>query len=123
MREAPQARPRQAARALLRLQTGTFPRRSVYAAGSAMPIRLVIGIALTRVRSVKACTAGFRPRGSALEEMAAAATSPRCQMSPISVFARFLWCYFELGEYLDMVRLLGERQDISAILGNEFASN
>ena len=34
-----------------------------------------------------------------------------------------LWCYFELGEYLDVVRLLGERQDIAAILGNEFASN
>jgi len=34
-----------------------------------------------------------------------------------------LWCYFELGEHLDVVRLLGERQDILAILGDEFASN
>ena len=34
-----------------------------------------------------------------------------------------LWCYFELGEYLDVVRLLCERQDIAAILGDEFASN
>ena len=34
-----------------------------------------------------------------------------------------LWCYFEFGEYLDVVRLLVERQDIAAILGDEFASN
>jgi len=34
-----------------------------------------------------------------------------------------LWCYFELGEYLDVVRLLGERRDLAAILGDEFASN
>ena len=34
-----------------------------------------------------------------------------------------LWCYFELGEYLDVVRLLGERQNLAAILGDEFASN
>jgi toxin ParE1/3/4 len=39
--------------------------------------------------------------------------------------ARFplLWCYFERGDHLDVVRLLGERQDIAAILGDEFASN
>ena len=34
-----------------------------------------------------------------------------------------LWCYFERGDHLDLVRLLGERQDIAAILGNEFGSN
>ena len=34
-----------------------------------------------------------------------------------------LWCYFERGDRLDVVRLLGERQDIVAILGDEFASN
>ncbi|MEI6025246.1 MAG: type II toxin-antitoxin system RelE/ParE family toxin [Betaproteobacteria bacterium] len=34
-----------------------------------------------------------------------------------------LWCYFERGGDLDVVRLLGERQDIAAIFGDEFASN
>ncbi len=33
------------------------------------------------------------------------------------------WCYFERGDHLDVVRLLGERQDIAAILGDEFGSN
>lgn len=33
-----------------------------------------------------------------------------------------LWCYFERGHHLDVVRLLGERQDIAAILGDELAS-
>lgn len=39
--------------------------------------------------------------------------------------ARFplVWCYFERADHLDVVRLLGERQDITAILGSEFASN
>ncbi len=27
-----------------------------------------------------------------------------------------LWCYFERGDHLDVVRLLGERQDIATIL-------
>jgi toxin ParE1/3/4 len=38
--------------------------------------------------------------------------------------ARFplLWCYFERGDHLGVVRLLGERQDLIAILGDEFAS-
>ncbi len=33
--------------------------------------------------------------------------------------ARFplLWCYFERADHLDVVRLLGERQDIVAIFG------
>ena len=30
-----------------------------------------------------------------------------------------LWCYFEREDHLDVVRLLGERQDIAAILGDE----
>ena len=30
-----------------------------------------------------------------------------------------LWCYFERDDHLDVVRLLGERQDIAAILGDE----
>ena len=30
-----------------------------------------------------------------------------------------LWCYFERADHLDVVRLLGERQDIAAILGDE----
>lgn len=34
-----------------------------------------------------------------------------------------LWFYFERGDQLDVVRLLGERQDIIAILGHEFGSN
>jgi len=34
-----------------------------------------------------------------------------------------LWCYFERGDHLDVVRLLGERQDIAAALGDEFAAN
>lgn len=34
-----------------------------------------------------------------------------------------LWCYFERGDDLDVVRLLGQRQDLAAILGDEFASN
>ena len=34
-----------------------------------------------------------------------------------------LWCYFERADHLDVVRLLGERQDIAAILGDEFAAN
>ncbi len=34
-----------------------------------------------------------------------------------------LWCYFECEDRLDVVRLLGERQNIAAILGEEFASN
>ncbi len=34
-----------------------------------------------------------------------------------------LWCCFERGDHLDVVRLLGERQDIASILGEEFASN
>lgn len=34
-----------------------------------------------------------------------------------------LWCYFERGERLDVVRLLGARQNIAAILGDDFASN
>lgn len=34
-----------------------------------------------------------------------------------------LWCYFERVDHLDVVRLLGERQDVAAILGDEFAAN
>ena len=34
-----------------------------------------------------------------------------------------LWCYFEREDNLDVVRLLGERQDLIAILGGEFGSN
>jgi len=34
-----------------------------------------------------------------------------------------LWCYFERVDHLDVVRLLGERQDISTILGDEFGPN
>ena len=34
-----------------------------------------------------------------------------------------LWCYFERGDHLDVVRLLGERQDIITTLGDEFRSN
>jgi toxin ParE1/3/4 len=34
-----------------------------------------------------------------------------------------LWRYVERGDHMDAVRLLGERQDIAAILGEEFASN
>jgi toxin ParE1/3/4 len=34
-----------------------------------------------------------------------------------------LWCCFERGDHLDVTRLLGERQDITAILGDEFGSN
>lgn len=34
-----------------------------------------------------------------------------------------LWFCFERGDHLDVVRLLGERQDIAAILGAEFTAN
>lgn len=34
-----------------------------------------------------------------------------------------LWCYVERGDHLDVVRLLGERQDIASLLGDEFASS
>ena len=34
-----------------------------------------------------------------------------------------LWCYFARVDHLDVVRLLGERQDIAAILGDEFTAN
>ena len=34
-----------------------------------------------------------------------------------------LWCYFERGDHLDVVRQMGERQNLAAILGDEFASN
>lgn len=34
-----------------------------------------------------------------------------------------LWCYFDRADHLDVVRLLGERQDIAAILGDELAAN
>jgi len=33
-----------------------------------------------------------------------------------------LWCYFERADHLDVLRLLGERQDIAAILGDKFTS-
>jgi len=36
---------------------------------------------------------------------------------------QLLWCCFERTDHLDVVRLLGERQDIAAILGDEFPSN
>jgi toxin ParE1/3/4 len=36
---------------------------------------------------------------------------------------QLLWFYFERGDHLDVVRLLGERQDIAAILGDEFTAN
>ena len=34
-----------------------------------------------------------------------------------------LWFYFERDDHLDVVRLLGERQDVAAILGTEFTAN
>jgi toxin ParE1/3/4 len=34
-----------------------------------------------------------------------------------------LWCYFERADHRDVVRLLGERQDVTAILGDEFTAN
>ena len=34
-----------------------------------------------------------------------------------------LWCYFERADHLDVVRLVGERQDVAAILGAEFPAN
>ena len=34
-----------------------------------------------------------------------------------------LWCYFERKDHLDVVRLLGERQDITTLLGDEFGPN
>ncbi len=34
-----------------------------------------------------------------------------------------LWCYFERDDRLDVVRLLGERQDVAAILGADFLAN
>ena len=37
----------------------------------------------------------------------------------VDTFA-LLWCYFERADHLDVVRLLGERQDIAASLGGKF---
>ena len=34
-----------------------------------------------------------------------------------------LWFYFERSDHLDVVRLLGERQDIAAILSTGFTAN
>ena len=34
-----------------------------------------------------------------------------------------LWCYFERADHLDVVRLLRERQDLLAILGDVFVAN
>lgn len=34
-----------------------------------------------------------------------------------------LWFYFERDDHLDVVRLLGERQDIAAILDGAFSAN
>lgn len=34
-----------------------------------------------------------------------------------------LWFYFERDDHLDVVRLLGERQNVAAILGTDFAAN
>jgi len=34
-----------------------------------------------------------------------------------------LWCCFERKDHLDVVRLLGERQDIATLLGDEFGPN
>jgi toxin ParE1/3/4 len=34
-----------------------------------------------------------------------------------------LWFYFERGDHLDVVRLLGARQDVAAILGAEFTAS
>jgi toxin ParE1/3/4 len=47
---------------------------------------------------------------------------PGLRTSGVAKFP-LLWCYFERGEQLDVVRLLGERQNIAAILGAEFASS
>ncbi|HRP28650.1 MAG TPA: type II toxin-antitoxin system RelE/ParE family toxin, partial [Burkholderiaceae bacterium] len=33
-----------------------------------------------------------------------------------------LWCCFERADHLDVVRLLGEHQDVAAVLGDECAS-
>ncbi len=35
----------------------------------------------------------------------------------------YMWCYFERADHLDVIRLLGERQDIAAILGDELGAN
>lgn len=34
-----------------------------------------------------------------------------------------LWCYFDRRDHLDVVRLLGERQDIASILATEPSAN
>lgn len=34
-----------------------------------------------------------------------------------------VWCCFERADRLDVVRLLGERQDLASILGDELASD
>ena len=88
--EVQQAPPRQAATAALRLQTGRFPRRSVYASGTAMPLRLVIGIAPTRANLFKAWHRRFRARlslGQHERGTAAAVTCWRCRLSPFAAFA------------------------------------
>ncbi len=34
-----------------------------------------------------------------------------------------LWCFFDRADHLDVVRLLGARQDYAASLGDDLASN
>lgn len=34
-----------------------------------------------------------------------------------------LWCYFERADHLDVVRLLGERQDMAGILSGSFGND
>ena len=46
---------------------------------------------------------------------------PRLRTWRVGQFPLF-WCYFERTEHLDVVRLLGERQDVLAIIQDEFGS-
>lgn len=47
---------------------------------------------------------------------------PELRTWPVAKFP-LLWCYFECAGHLDVLRLLGERQDIAAIMGLEFGTN
>jgi toxin ParE1/3/4 len=47
---------------------------------------------------------------------------PGLRTWPVAKFP-LLWFYFERGDNLDVIRLLGKRQDIAAIMGAEFTTN
>jgi toxin ParE1/3/4 len=59
-----------------------------------------------------------RPPGMGSPRLGESAEIPRLRSWRIAGFP-MRWVYFEAATYIDVVRLLGDRQDILAILGAE----